>query len=72
MITDYEKIKKIVIKNNGHIYKNRVRNYNLYGYVVIRKYEIIEHSHIDLEVATTHYIFDKEHNLIDVTTSGWY
>lgn len=71
-MTDYEKIKEIVTKDKEHIFKKRVHKYHLNSYVVILKYEIIQHSHIDLEVATTHFKFNKAGDLISIYTTGWY
>lgn len=70
-MNDYNKIKKLVTKHKPKIYKKRVYNYHK-DYIVLLKYDIYVHSHIDLEVATTHFKFNGDGELIDVSTYGWF
>ena len=71
-MNEYEKIKKLVTKNNPTIYKKVILNYHKSNYAVILKHTIIVHNHIDLEVATTYYKFNNNNELIDTYTTGWY
>lgn len=71
-MNDYNRIKKMVTKNKRKVYKKGVYHYCETAYTVLLKYDIYSHTHIDLEVATTHFKFDKNGILIDVSTYGWY
>ena len=71
-VTDYNKIKEIILKKGIQIYYKRITNYYKSKYAVTLKNDIYVHSHIDLEVATTHFKFNVDGELIDIITYGWY